>query len=83
MVEELSLKDMVFRAFLKNPNLGPSDMASQLNAKYNSVKATYAKLAEEGLLNREGRGNYSPNYSEILLHLMDRIDDVEKQIAKR
>jgi len=83
MVEEHSLKDMVFRTFLKNPHLGPSDMASHLNAKYNSVKATYAKLAEEGLLNREGRGNYSPNYSEILLHLMDRIEDVEKQMTKR
>lgn len=83
MVEEYSLKDMVFRAFLKNPNLGPSDMASKLNAKYNSVKATYAKLAEEGLLNREGRGNYSPNYSEILLYIMNRVEDVERQIAQR
>lgn len=83
MVEEHTLKDMVFRAFLKNPQLGPSEMASHLNAKYNSVKATYAKLAEEGLLKREGRGNYLPNYSEILLHLMDRVEEVEKQITKR
>lgn len=78
MAEKYTLREAVFRAFLENPNLGPSDMAKHLMANYNSVKAVFAKLSEEGLLNREGRGNYSPNITMILLHLMDRIEALEK-----
>jgi Mn-dependent DtxR family transcriptional regulator len=69
---------MVFRSFLKNPNMGPSEMAEHLQAKYNSVKAIFSKLYEEGLLVREGRGNYSPNVTGIMLHLMDRIEKIER-----
>ena len=78
MAEKYTLREAVFRAFLENPNLGPSDMAKHLMANYNSVKAVFAKLSEEGLLNREGRGNYSPNITMILLHLMDRMEALEK-----
>ena len=78
MTEKYTLREAVFRAFLANPNLGPKDMAGKLKAKYNSVKAVFAKLCEEGLLRREGRGNYVPNTSIILLHLMDRIEALEK-----
>jgi DNA-binding IclR family transcriptional regulator len=78
MAEKYTLRESVFRAFLENPNLGPSDMAKHLMANYNSVKAVFAKLSEEGLLNREGRGNYSPNITMILLHLMDRMEALEK-----
>ncbi len=78
MNNEYTLRETVFRAFLANPNLGPKEMAAQLGAKYNSVKAVFAKLCEEGLLRREGRGNYAPNISMILLHLMDRIESLEK-----
>jgi Mn-dependent DtxR family transcriptional regulator len=73
-----TLREMVFKAFLKNPSLGPSQMAERLKANYNSVKAIYAKLCEDGLLRREGRGNYSPNVSGILLHLLKRIEALER-----
>jgi DNA-binding transcriptional regulator YhcF (GntR family) len=53
-------------------------MAEHLGAKYNSVKAAYAKLSDEGLLMRRGRGSYSPNVPVILLHLMDRVEALEK-----
>jgi Mn-dependent DtxR family transcriptional regulator len=79
MSEEYSLRDSVFRAFLKNPELGPSEMTGLLGAKYNSVKAAFAKLAEDGLLSRSGRGNYEPNTAGILLHLLDRVEALEKQ----
>jgi len=79
MSEEYSLRDSVFRAFLKNPSLGPSEMTSLLGAKYNSVKAVFAKLAGDGLLSRSGRGNYEPNTAGILLHLLDRVEALEKQ----
>lgn len=78
MTEEYTLREAVFRAFLKNPSLGPKEMTGHLKAKYNSVKAVFAKLCEEGLLNREGRGQYAPNIPRILLHLMDRIEVLEK-----
>ena len=47
-------------------------------SKYNSVKAAFAKLAEEGMLERPSRGSYVPNVSGILLHLMDRVEALEK-----
>lgn len=78
MNAEYTLREAIFRAFLENPSLGPKEMASHLKAKYNSVKAVFAKLYEEGLLNREGRGHYAPNIPRILLHLMDRIEALEK-----
>ena len=53
-------------------------MAERLGANYNSVKAIYARLCEEGLLRREGRGNYSVNYEGILLHLLERIEALER-----
>ncbi|MFQ6052795.1 MAG: hypothetical protein ACE5OO_01015 [Candidatus Bathyarchaeia archaeon] len=78
MSEEYTLREAVFRAFLENPVMGPSQMADHLGAKYNSVKAIFAKLCEEGLLSREGRGRYRPNIPGILLHLMDRVEALEK-----
>ena len=78
MTEEYTLREMVFRTFLKQPGLGPSEMAEHLGAKYNSVKAAYAKLSDEGLLMRRGRGSYSPNVPGILLYLMDRVEALEK-----
>jgi len=54
-------------------------MTGLLGAKYNSVKAAFAKLAEDGLLSRSGRGNYEPNTAGILLHLLDRVEALEKQ----
>jgi Mn-dependent DtxR family transcriptional regulator len=79
MSEELSLKDKIFRSFLQDPTLGPEEMATKLDAKYNSVKDAFAKLAKDGLLQRSGRGNYEPNYARIIIHLMDRIDSLEKK----
>ena len=79
MSEELSLKDKVFRSFLQDPTLGPEEMATKLDAKYNSVKDAFAKLAKDGLLQRSGRGNYEPNYARIIIHLIDRIDSLEKK----
>lgn len=78
MTEEYTLRESVLRTFLSDPELGPSEMADLLSAKYNSVKAAYAKLCEEGLLRREGRGNYAPNVPGILLQLMDRLEALEK-----
>lgn len=80
MSNEISLKDSVFREFLKDPNLGPSEMAEKLNANYNSVKAAFAKLAEEGFLERPSRGNYAPNIAAILLNLIDRVSALEEQV---
>ncbi len=74
------MKDQVFRSFLINPNLGPQEMATKLSAKYNSVKDAYARLADEGLFLRSGRGNYEPNYSGIILHLLDRLRELEKRV---
>lgn len=73
-----TLREMVFKTFLRNPSLGPSEMAERLRANYNSVKAIYARLCEEGLLRREGRGNYSPNVPGILLHLLERVEVLER-----
>jgi len=78
MSRKQSLKDTIFREFLKNPSLGPSEMTEHLGTKYNSVKAAFAKLAEEGLLERPSRGSYAPNVSGILLYLMDRVEALEK-----
>lgn len=78
MTDEYTLRETVFRTFLKQPGLGPTEMAKHLGAKYNSVKAAYAKLSSEGLLMRRGRGSYSPNVPGILLHLMDRVEALEK-----
>ena len=78
MSDKYTLKESVFRAFLKDTSLGPSEMTELLGGKYNSVKAVYAKLCEEGLLTRVGRGNYAANVPGVLLHLMDRVEDLEK-----
>jgi Mn-dependent DtxR family transcriptional regulator len=78
MSDNYSLKESVFRAFLKDPSMGPSEMTELLGVKYNSVKAVYAKLCEEGLLKRVGRGNYTANVNGILLQLMDRVEALEK-----
>ncbi|MCW4011443.1 MAG: hypothetical protein NWF07_00480 [Candidatus Bathyarchaeota archaeon] len=80
MSNEISLKDSVFREFLKNPSLGPSEMTEKLGANYNSVKAAFAKLAEEGFLERPSRGTYEPNIAAILLNLMDRVAALEEQV---
>lgn len=80
MSNEISLKDSVFREFLKNPSLGPSEMTEKLGANYNSVKAAFAKLAEEGFLERPSRGTYEPNIATILLDLMDRVAALEEQV---
>ena len=79
MSPKKSLKDDVFREFLQNPSLGPSEMTEKLGAKYNSVKAAFAKLAEEGFLERPSRGTYKPNIAVILLDLMDRVEKLEEQ----
>jgi len=79
MSEELSLKDKVFRSYLSEPTLSPEEMAVKLDAKYNSVKDAFAKLAKDGLLKRSGRGNYEPNYAGIVIHLMGRIEELEKK----
>ena len=78
-MSDYSLKDNVFRTFLENPVLGPSEMTEKLGAKYNSVKAAYAKLCDEGMLKRVGRGSYAPNVEGILLSLIDRIEAMEKR----
>ena len=80
MSNEKSLKYSVFREFLKDPSLGPSEMTQKLDAKYNSVKAAFAKLAEEGFLERPSRGCYEPNIASILLNLMDRVDALEERV---
>jgi Mn-dependent DtxR family transcriptional regulator len=80
MSEDLSLKDKVFRSFLQDSNLGPEEMAKKLGAKYNSVKDAFARLAKEGLLERSSRGNYEPSYAGIVLHLLDRLEALEKQV---
>lgn len=80
MSNKLSLKESVFREFLKNPSLGPSEMTKKLGAKYNSVKAAFAKLAEEGFLERPSRGTYKPNLTAILLDLLDRVEALEEKV---
>lgn len=81
MGEESTLKELVFRAFLEDPKLGPSEVAAKLNANYNSVKAVFSQLCGEGLLIREGRGSYMPNVPKILLHLLDRIRALERGVV--
>ena len=79
MSPKKSLKDEVFREFLQNSSLGPTDMTKKLDAKYNSVKAAFAKLTEEGFLERPSRGTYNPNIAGILLDLMARVEKLEEQ----
>ena len=79
MKQDYSLKEQVFRTFLTDPSLGPSEMTEKLGAKYNSVKAAYAKLCDEGKLKREGRGSYTPDLAGIILGLMDRVEALEKR----
>jgi len=80
MSPKKSLKEEVFREFLQDPSLGPSEMTKKLGAKYNSVKAAFAKLAEEGFLERQNRGSYRPNMAAIVLDLLDRIEKLESQV---
>lgn len=80
MSNKLSLKESVFREFLKNPSLGPSEMTEKLGAKYNSVKAAFAKLTDEGYLVRPSRGVYEPNIAVILLDLIDRVAMLEEKV---
>ena len=77
MGDKQTLKERIFRAFLEDPTLGPSEMTKLLGVNYNSVKAIYARLCDEGLLRREGRGSYAANVTGILLHLMDRVEALE------
>jgi len=77
--EEKTLKENVFRAFLSHPSFGPKEMAEYLQVNYNSVKAIYAKLCEEGLLERTSRGIYSANIAGIVLHIIDRVEALEKR----
>jgi len=81
MSKNQSLKDTIFREFLRNPALGPTEMAAKLGANYNSVKAAFAKLADEGLLERSGRGSYAPSFPGILLSLMARVEALEARAA--
>ncbi len=81
MSDDLTLKDTIFREFLKDPSLGPSEMTDKLGANYNSVKAAFAKLAEEGFLERPSRGNYEPNIAFILLDLMERVTTLEESVS--
>ena len=80
MSKEISLKDSVFREFIKNPSLGPSEMTEKLGANYNSVKAAFAKLAQEGYFERPSRGNYEINIAVILLDLIDRLETLEERV---
>ena len=57
-------------------------MTKKIGAKYNSVKAAFAKLAAEGVLDRPSRGTYEPNIATILLDLIDRVDALEEQVKK-
>jgi Mn-dependent DtxR family transcriptional regulator len=82
MSYELTLKDTIFREFLKNPDFGPSEMAEHLKANYNSVKAAFAKLADEDLLDRPERGNYEPSFSGIVLNLISRLEELERKIQE-
>jgi hypothetical protein len=80
MNENYSLREMVLRTLLQNPQLGPTDMTKHLDAKYNSVKAIYAKLCNEGLLLREGRGSYVLNLPSIILNILNRMESLEKSL---
>ena len=80
MSGKVSLKKVIFQEFLKDPSLGPSEMAKKLDAKYNSVKAVFAKLTKEGLLERPKRGEYVPNINGILLQIIERIEDIEDSL---
>ena len=58
----------------------PSDtMPREWRRVVNSRSNAFAKLARDGLLQRSGRGNYEPNYAGIVIHLMERIEALEKQ----
>ncbi len=78
MSSKQSLKDTIFKEFLRNPALGPSEMAEKLDANYNSVKAAFAKLAEDGFLDRPSRGTYAPSIPGILLDLIKRVEVLEE-----
>ena len=78
MSSKQSLKDTVFKEFLRNQALGPSEMAEKLDANYNSVKAAFAKLAEDGFLDRPSRGTYAPSMPGILLDLIERVEALEE-----
>jgi hypothetical protein len=82
MSSELTLKDAIFREFLKNPDFGPSEIAEHLEANHNSGKAAFSKLAEEGILDRPERGNYEPSFSGIVLNLIKRIEELEMKIKE-
>jgi DNA-binding transcriptional regulator YhcF (GntR family) len=80
MTSKHTLKERVLRTFLKDPKLGPSEMTKVLEVKYNSVKAVYVKLCDEGFLRREGRGTYVPDITSILLRMMDKVEALEKNL---
>lgn len=74
-----SLKNTVFREFLIDQSLGPTEMSKKLDANYNSVKATFAKLVKEGFLERLSRGKYKVNIPSIIIQLMERVEALEKK----
>ena len=78
-VRRLQFKGQGFPQLLTRPNVGSGGDGAKLGAKYNSVKDAFAKLAKDGLLQRSGRGNYEPNYAGIVIHLMDRVEELEKK----
>lgn len=79
MSTKKTLKNNVFREFILDQSLGPKEMAKKLTANYNSVKAAFAKLVDEGLLERPSRGNYNMNIPSILIQFMDRIEALENK----
>jgi|GEM_PF-789436 len=82
MSSNQTLKDTIFKEFLKNPALGPSEMAEKLDANYNSVKAAFAKLAEDGFLDRPSRGTYEPSIPGIILDLIERVEALEEAVNR-
>lgn len=81
MTEDRSLKETVFTTFLTHPELGPKEMAEYLKVNYNSVKAIYAKLCDDGLLLRASRGEYTTNIPGILISMLTRIDALERKLG--
>ena len=75
-------KQVTLKALLEHPSRSAKEVAKEYNLNYSSVRDAISSLCKEGLLKREARGKYSPNWGFIVLNIYSMIDDLQKRVRK-
>ena len=76
------IKHVTLKALLEYPSRSAKEIAKGYNLNYGSVRDAISSLCREGLLKREGKGKYSPNWGFIILNIYSTIDDLQKRVRK-